>query len=595
MADNGMVGDGAVRDSTAAPQERAGVVLVGLGIGAAVGAVVLGVFAFAVRLPDNYLSDDTSRNTSLFVFSLVLAILAAAAVTVVGIRALVGHEVMGWAAVVPAVGAAVAAYLYLNSAPVRRTGLGVTEGLAVARASWLVVTLAGLLLLAGAAACRAVAAEVALLRPATIAVLVAGMVIGLSAGYGGVLLSGVGQARATAAAAADVPAVPTEVGEQIAYSIPVGAHPEVVPAGAGFVVNTASAVVAYDGATGAERWRYPDALFPEGCRGNRLRSTGTAPGAVVVVECRRHDKPHLLTDGFQDHDSRSLLTAFDAVTGEMLWRNDLDWTLQSRRLIPADAVPVRRNDEFAVLDPRTGESRWTRQFSEDARCENHRYLVALDNAVSYLAGCEGADEALHLVSLDNGDEQTIPLPPSRDPASSWYYEPVAADGDILVVHGRSGSGPIPHALLAIDTSSGDIRPVPLPRQRFYGEDALRSLDYPGPVLQLGEAPDTDAVDLYGVATRRSLRADGVRVGDSAVPENLHWARIGDRLVTATTGTDDGRATMTFVTSDGASTSRPSPCVTDPGGLMPAPGAVLLLCARGEDGRNPVGYDALGLR
>lgn len=121
-------------------------------------------------------------------------------------------------------------------------------------------------------------------------------------------------------------------------------------------------VVAYDPATGQERWSYapskPGPPFP-----------GGRPTAIAATE----DRVYLLTgrfvpaEGLLD-DARMFveLAALDAATGACLWTQVVDRGLAPSRtamslVVKGEVVTVAHADVLVALDPETGAIRWCRE------------------------------------------------------------------------------------------------------------------------------------------------------------------------------------------------------------------------------------------
>ncbi|OHV03852.1 hypothetical protein BKN37_12850 [Mycobacterium talmoniae] len=565
--------------------------LIALSVGLGLGAVVLSGYAFARRVPGSLTSDNLGSLTRLLGWSLALACLTTIALAAVGMTVLAGRDAASRAALLLTAALAVTFYGYLGSWPAEGAALIAVPGshpvVPLGQVSWALLALAAALLLAGAVAGRGQRRVPwrAILSPLT----ALGLIVAVASGCGVVALSGLGAARASTAAPIGIPEIPRTLGDRVAFSLTTGYAGDVVPAGPGFVMYNDGALVGYDGTSGQPRWRFPLQLLPNGCGVDDTRSTGTAPGAVVVVQCLRR------VDWLHGDSKDPLLVGLDAMTGQVLWANDQHWFMQGRAVLSPAGVPVLRGDDLAMLDTRTGLPRWVRPLSEDARCTRDQQVGSVERGVVYVASC-GDTAAVHVLDGQTGDDRTIQLPPPTDgtPTDDLSYELAATDADVVafLVQGYRTDY---RALLAVRTGSGDIATV---RHPGYPVDvaSFRSGQYPGPVLQLddGVKPE-DFTNLYLMARNLTIHARGVRIYQAAdVSTRQRWAVVGDHIVTAAAmGNRDQNYAHLLVTvsADGTTSQRPSPCGRDTGGIVAAPGSVLVLCVRGKND----GYDVLGLR
>lgn len=144
--------------------------------------------------------------------------------------------------------------------------------------------------------------------------------------------------------------VPDMVGA-VRYRIPAESD-RIVPiyaAGNGFITYTSAGVTAYDGLTGAVRWRAGDL----GRLG--IPEFGVHTAAIHVVRRDRDDK-----DGVVVLFLGSAVIALDGSTGNVLWRRQYQGKItESAGSTDALGVIVSNNG-FDSLDPRTGQLRWSK-------------------------------------------------------------------------------------------------------------------------------------------------------------------------------------------------------------------------------------------
>lgn len=566
---------------------------IALGGGIAVGAVALSWHAFTQRVPDGLISDRLGLVTSSLLCSLAGVAVAATVVLAIGAAALAGRVVTGKAAWTLAALTAVTAWAYLASAPRDRavliSGPGGHPAISLAQASWLLLTFSAVLMLAGAIA-AADGAGRSPRWPTMLPFVAVGVVAALTTGLILVSVSFRSVALTTAPPIA-VPPIPTTLGTEVGYSVTTKQTDWLVPAGPGFVLNSEDALAAYDGATGAQRWRFPFDAFPQRCEAASLRSTGTADDAVVILECRRRSAHY-------ENNRGPFLVSLDAMTGRLLWTMNLGWYLVGLKQLSPDAVPVRRGDDIASLDPRTGALRWTRTLSAEEQCEGYGDLVTgTAHSIVVPATCNDTG-ALRILDGLSGQERSVDLTaaPGALPAHGTEYDLLAAYADTVVIRSSDHStarGP----LLSIETRSGTMEIIPDPAY-LPSVESVRTGQYPGPVLQLDKSVDPERPSrFYLLDERRLITANGVEVHNDSIPTGWQWAAVGDRLVTATGLLVSARnRVLQSVAWDGTTSHGPSPCGDDAGGLMTVPGAVLLMCQRRtESGSAISGYDILGLR
>ena len=564
--------------------------LAALSAGLALGAVALSGYAFHIRMPEGLISDRLAPVTSLLAWSLAVVIVIALFMIYHVIRIAIGKPQPGVVAWLLAAASVVTAWLYLNSDPAARAqlieGPGSHPAFGVSRLSWLVLTIGVAVLLAGAVYARD--RQTPLPWIALGSATAVGLVVALVAGLGVVALSDNTSVPPTAAPIA-IPELPTAVGTAIAYSVTTHRADWVLPAGPGFVVVADHAIIGHDGVTGVERWRFPVERLPSGCTLYSVKSTGTTPESMVLAECRR-TLIHAPTIGSTKDGEASFLVGIDAMTGAVLWSSDNNWTLQGPAVLPSGVAPVQRSDDIAALDPRTGALRWKQPIVEDARCSSAPTIVVLPKAFAYVAQCKNT-ATMHVLDAVTGADRGIDLGFTTVDPSERYLGVVAAYRNIVLLDAR---GKDTHATLRVDIDSGHVENTPDDLDAYH-LNSVRDGQYPGPVVQLRDSRETV---VYRVADGSALRVPGVQ-GLSWSQTVLQytaqtWVTVGDQIVTTKAQDPAHNRLLVTVNADGASTSRPSPCGNDAGGLVPVPGALLILCQRG-DLDNRQGIDVLGLR
>lgn len=166
--------------------------------------------------------------------------------------------------------------------------------------------------------------------------------------------------------------------------------PDIVAAGAGFVVAELDGLTAYDGRTGTQRWHYRRPDFRRGdeygvvYRPETLLSV--ADGRVVLANW-----DHL---GWR---------AFDAVTGEKLWtETDFTRDRRARMSVPRSRNPsgfliLSNESRIARYDARTGSRMWSADF--DAKgCDSTGVTALLtDHTIYRVADC--APDKTHTLTV----------------------------------------------------------------------------------------------------------------------------------------------------------------------------------------------------
>lgn len=569
-------------------------VLIASSWGFAIAAVVLSVYVLVRRVPDGLVSDRLAAATQVLGGSLGAVAVTALALSAGGLAVLAGRAVAVKAASALAVIAVITSFMFLSSLLRRATesvsGPGARPVAELAQMSWLMLAVAAVLLVAAATIAQKQTRH-PVMWPRMLPFIAAGVVVALAAGAGLVALTQRAQPRATTATAIAVPELPATLGTDTAYTLSTKYSRWLVPAGPGFVLDADGAITAYNGADGERRWSFPYKLFPAGCELWAIRSTGIAPDAVVIAECN-HDA------GYGKPRTDPFLVGLDAMTGELLWTLDNDWSLRSRILLPSNTVPVvsSERNELGSLDPRTGSVRWTWSFDEsDKQCSDTGYVGALTGAVMYADPC-GAELRVHVFDAVSGaDRVIVGTVPQEFSDGQWVIEPHAIDGTVAVVRIRGGSSN-GSAILSIDTAASRVDMLPV--EYLSDGDSARVWQYPGPVLQINDGSRPEHwVDLYRLSDRSTLHVVGLDTsnGGSYAPHtSMMWAQVGTQWVTAAGLDEEYNNLLVSVSPDGTVTRRPSPCGKDVGSVLSVPGAVLVVCQRLE-GRTPDGYDILGLR
>ena len=553
---------------------------VALGIGLAVGAIVLSSYAYVARVPAGQTTTYLAPAGNMLLKWLIGVCVVAAVLFVIGRRAVAGRSATGLASALATVTAMIAAYALLGATPNANTllisGPGTRPVIAIAQAAWVVLTCAAVAVLAGAATTSSPSAS-RKTRVAAAALAVTGVALAAIVGLALTSFSRIGVSSATTAQPIPIPAIPTTVGTNVAYTLNL-ATSVILPAGPGFVATTDNTVVGYDGSTGTPRWRFPLTDLPARCEYQSIRSTGVAADSVVVVQCNRPPNDaapdsHKTTDAF--------LVGLDATTGQQLWLNDEDWHLQGRLNADNQILAALNPHQVAALDPRTGKPLWTRERPRDGSCDGHWDTVG--SRVLYLYEC---GTQLHLYTADSDvviDLTTQPGYPA-EPNNQGF---AAIDGDTvaLIVSGTGRRA----ALIAIDTKNPDTQHVSITNTtaRLFAD---RSGLIPGPVLEVEHDPNAHTLTLLSTADRRLIHVTGLDMYYDF--DDHRWARVGDNFVTNTGYRGNFTEKLATVSSKGGSpVVQPNPC-GQPGGVISVPGAVLALCAHYPDKDH---FDVVGLR
>lgn len=204
----------------------------------------------------------------------------------------------------------------------------------------------------------------------------------------------------------------------------------VLAAGNGFIVPTGDKVSAYDGPTGALRWR------ADGFGQNRL-------SAVEVVRRDRQDVAEIVVLFFDGP-----VVALDGSSGAVLWRRDYRGRVTASSA-SADALGMTVYDDRATpdnrtmaysLEPSTGELRWRKTFS----CSDPAGTEGVFGQLVFK--CEGS---VSVVDAHNGNAISLPAP-------KWYD--FAAGGDVYLAwqHNARSEGPDAGSEIFVIDSHGKI-------------------------------------------------------------------------------------------------------------------------------------------
>jgi len=551
-----------------------------LSMGIAVGAAAVSAYTFVRRVPDGLITDGLGRSTAALGASMMVTTLMTILLAVQSIRALFGRRLIGAASGMMLTVAAAGAWVCFGDWPrdqlSRISGPGASPVLALTRTSWLLLTLSAALLLGGVLGVRRrkVPAGWRLVLPLSAAGVAVSLIgaLGVSATVPSTLLT---------ASPIATSQYPKDVGATVGYSftLPGESAGRVLPAGPGFVAFRDGAYVAYDGRTGAQRWSFSQTRMPAGCHTTDMQSTGTGPEAVVVLACEISDYPN---------PSIPYVVAIDAMTGRYLGSTNVAGILRGQDLVEGRFVAVKRGNEIGALDPRSAALRWTRTLA----CPNEHngpYPLAIFTATKGIGYLCARESTMHLLDADTGDDHPIGLNVIEHPASAVNCTILAIAGNTILI--RAGvTNDAAEAVFLVDVGSRAVTRLPASRTVV---PPLGSV--PGPAVQLTDS-GAENPQVYRFDQRRMTSVAGVKVQNTRVPTDQRWAVVGDRLVTAA-ATDGRNALLTSVAADGRVTSVPSPCGRDTAGIMPVPGAVLLLCHRGAQFTDepPKSYEVLGLQ
>ncbi|MGW4099977.1 outer membrane protein assembly factor BamB family protein [Mycobacterium sp. NPDC004974] len=583
MSDETSTGD----DERRSTVTRVGRLAIALSVGLALGAVGLAIYAYAARVPSGQTATYLAPAGHLLLVSMVAACVVGAATILLGLRAISGVTVGGRSSALLAGTVAAAAYGFIALQPAQLalliSGPGARPVVLIAQISWVVLVCAALFLLAGATSASPDSAR----RPGPAAsggLAATGVALAAVAGIAVTSVSGVGTSSATTTDRVAIPALPTSVGTNVAYTVKVDAQ-RVLPAGPGFVSTADGAVIGFDGTTGAQRWRFPTADLPKRCGDVSLWSTGIADDAVVIVQCTRPpNDPALDSYTNEGRNHVAFLVGLDATTGEQLWINDSDWRLQGRANADGDILAALSPGQIGALDPRTGKPLWVKDRPDDDDCSRSSY-DAVGGRLIFVDAC---GDKLHVYDADA--ESTIDLSQQPGfPSGDVSTELVAVDKGLAVIQ-AAGVRIMDGILLIVDTQTKDVQIVPGPYARGPESEAL----IPGPVLEIDRDGSAQTVTLYVPAERRSVHVTGLELFRD--PAAQRWARVGEEFVTASAYQGDfDEKVATVSVAGGQAALKPNPCGDRTSRVVPVPGAVLTLCANESGNGSIIGYDVLGLR
>jgi hypothetical protein len=358
-------------------------------------------------------------------------------------------------------------------------------------------------------------------------VLAAGAVAGVAV-YGAMVWAPNAQLTATTAPPADAADLPeTLTHEAWRVELP-SAVDGVAEGGPGVIARTEDGLVALDGETGEERWRFQRTgahtldmgISPDG-RTTVLQWAPPAGGGTEIV--------FLDTEtGRELHREYPSGSAFG--TYRMLMSADTYLGVQD-----ADSGDEDARDEFTGYSLRTGEELWSYELPAD--CVRHDDLgSAFVGAAVITMECRvsEAESEIRFVAIDGrGDEawrRHVRFPLGFGGAQVDF----SRDGSAVSIEVPGGEGRVRHL---IELLAGDDLP------------------------DSGDRPDLDEASYPDYRLVRSaenederltvVTADGVTLGTVDPPCNL-WREydVSDRAVVCATGEDDGRATVRVNSFDG---------------------------------------------
>ncbi|MFC5064790.1 PQQ-binding-like beta-propeller repeat protein [Actinomycetospora atypica] len=338
------------------------------------------------------------------------------------------------------------------------------------------------------------------------------------------------------------PAVPAPVPVRPAavawrWTSPAALH-EVARAGAGVVVAGDDGVVALDGVSGTERWRYSRP-------GTRLTALQVTPGGATVVL------------GYDDE----ALTVLDAITGTPRWDDPAD---PATLLVTDDVLVLARADGVGVeqeaRDLTSGEVLWTRGTTPG--CEQRTLAPQRSvGAVPVAEWCAGRTVLRGRDSRTGRDRWTVDAGPAEASAGSALSS--SSDGSLVAV-----SGPRPRLL--VDPRDGTVR-ARVPRTAgspLLGEGLPR-------VEQLQRiVPAVEALDL---ATGSPVTVPPAPCEGPAVlvlPGSVVQACSEEFADVATVDGGPPIDLGVLAPDDGVPLGRPERAPDDPV-LVPAPGAIVV--------------------
>ncbi|WKG05037.1 PQQ-binding-like beta-propeller repeat protein [Mycolicibacterium sp. HK-90] len=441
-------------------------------------------------------------------------------------------------------------------------GAPVTAALPAGMAAWwLCLAGAAATLLAARAFPRLERASVKLLAVgAAIAVVVAAVVTvsAFRAGDDGRYVD------ATTAAATDVPAAPTALGQRtFTVSVPDAfegdrnePNREIAAAGAGFVVYGDRRITAY-GADGKERWHF----------------ARTGPGGVVVSGMRVFDDGATVV-AFLDQG----LVGLDATTGERLWANAdsrMMYALSEESGYNLDTpFVVYRDDRVWVrFDTRTGLPMWTVPAPHAECLYPQRTVDTRSSLVSVLQCSSDRGTDIRVLAVDPSNGETV-----------WDHElfkgqadadAVATPANAVGVFVQFGGAGAPPGIVYVNVADKTVTPMP---QRGTGEPS------PGPSdnFLFSSRDGGRQLVLFGPdGQRRCAGPQGIRGDQTRVPgqgSGLAYVSFDDGFVIADSGATGGSLRAFDARACAQIAAVPADSVE---GFVPVPGAVLVLRRDGQ--------------
>ncbi|MDH6196928.1 outer membrane protein assembly factor BamB [Mycobacterium frederiksbergense] len=373
---------------------------------------------------------------------------------------------------------------------------------------------------------------------------------------------------ATTAAATDVPAVPTALGQRtFTVSVPdafdTDKHQpnyEIEAAGAGFVVYHDRRITAY-GTDGKERWHFER----------------TGPGSVQVKGIRVFDNGATVVAVVDDG-----LIGLDATTGQQLWTGADDRMLYALSQAPGfnlvSPFVVYRDDRVWVrFDTRTGNPMWTVP-APRANCEFPPRAVDTRSWLVSVLSCpaEGGN-GIRVLAMNPGSGETV-----------WDEEVFKGQADAVAVATPANAVGIfvqfagagaPTGVRYVNVADRTVTPLP---ERGNAEPSVGPADnFVFSARDGGRQLILFAAD----GTQRCAGARGVRGAGTTVlgqGGGLAYLSFGNSFVVADSGgADTGGQSMlrTFDATSCAQTAAvPAAAVQ---GFVPVPGAALVLRRDGQ--------------
>ncbi len=428
--------------------------------------------------------------------------------------------------------------------------------------------------------------------------LILGSVAGLliSAGTAGFAMYAGDDARRidhTTAAAATVPAFPARLGEEhYRISVPGSESEdegaEIVMAGTGFVLATTEGLTAYDGASGTPRWHYLRRNVRDGNRVGvgfvRSSLLSVDGGSVVLAQWERGG-----------------VTAFDAITGELLWthseftaatgdllsdinRYDADrpevWRLvRGQTSNPASVLAATNGRQLARFDARTGDRMWSVELCQVGSAD-YAFTAA---AIYRIARCAGGSEVpVGITAVNPATGAVLGSQELGGHGASDHDHPFTAQyADTLIIHYAANTG----MEYVIDRPERLAAPL-LPTPQFGYFMTVDSGGTEAVVVPKGRVGDLEPLELRRLADGSLIyRLTGIEGRASSLtrrPDRF----LADQIIEANyyeTEPGEYRAELrAWNRSDGTpATVRPLSTDADRdcsfGGPVVIPGAVLALC------------------